>query len=704
MDGTQGLDAHYPSFPHDQKTGCVPGIPAFDYSGWFGHGHRPNIQDPPSKEITTLYSKLAIAECRIDELQKDKAMANKMIDYLMKLNARAGNHMKRQCTPVPSVSPQYAPNTRVAQDVKDILDPVIGLLHQILRAGSFDRKPFAPSTPHKSFPSVNLLDVLDGALESKGDVKGAEVSANIPNTHWECPKVTPIAEVSQEEVTSDYREKIHAAKTDLMSFEENTPLEAPLVARFRNGRGERATPKGSSKPSHLPSSVDAHREGLDNLKSFFGESEAALSGSTQYDASQSSSNEVTSTTSSFTGSDDESNAQNHLEGMKSDPTIKAFANVSRNAPGSTKSSKSGDWSADDASDHNSTTITSTNLISAPDPAALFQPKWSPNPLGASFSGRDQTIARHKKAVTEQEHNFPDIFRYGIRFRPDPGETNVYRTILIDDLPKGLSISQLLDRIRGGEVMDAKLLDTTTINDHMTALVVFLHERHAKAFESRMRQSTQEFCGARVRVALLPTPTYPAAKNLQIAIEKHNHTRCLEVFNFPKNVTPAELKRDLRICNAMTTNRIETTKMRADGVLELRFTAIKYAGQAYGCLTTFRRYQLAEVVYAADPCAGPWDDKQSATTSQKVEDRKELGHVAAAGQDVSAVSRWKEYALDTFIENSTPVQAQVDDYKIPEDNTGRLSGVNAIADATVQRGRGFAPKESATALNDVCKMQ
>ncbi|KAI4113739.1 MAG: hypothetical protein LQ345_005343, partial [Seirophora villosa] len=257
-------------------------------------------------------------------------------------------------------------------------------------------------------------------------------------------------------------------------------------------------------------------------------------------------------------------------------------------------------------------------VDTPDPAqartSLFAPKWSAELSAVSASEREDAIFIHKRCAGATDYLFPDYFRYGIRFRPDPTETDIYRTILVDNLPAGVTVSALLQKIKGGAIQSVKSLDTTSITGRLSALITFVHEKGARAALDHQAQRRGaapplEFAGVRARVTLLPTPTYPMCKKLQTAITKHAHTRCLAVTNFPRTaVAPADLERDLRVYPAMTTHRIVERKMRADGVLELGFASVDYAGWAFALLTRWHRYRGCKVTFTADPCAGGGDGR------------------------------------------------------------------------------------------------
>ena len=279
-------------------------------------------------------------------------------------------------------------------------------------------------------------------------------------------------------------------------------------------------------------------------------------------------------------------------------------------------------------------------------AALFIPRWPLESFGVSLGERERAIYAHKLSVGDQGHRFPDLFRYGIRFRPGPMETDLYRTVLMDNLPTDLRLSRLLEHVKGGAIASARLLNTTKINGGSSAIITFVHESGAIALERRASHRALEIDGFPARVTLLPTPTYPMSGILRAAITKHGHTRCLEIRNFPRGIKPADLELDLRVCKVMTTHRIEFKKMRSDGVLELRFTSIGYAGHAFGLFACIRRYEQCAVTFVPDPCSQPWDDDldEMSTAARKAGFDGKM-HEKAALNDVVPVSvtRWQEYA-------------------------------------------------------------
>lgn len=422
--------------------------------------------------------------------------------------------------------------------------------------------------------------------------------------------------------------------------------------------------------------------------------ESRLSGSTQYAGSES--NGLHSLNSSFTSSEDE------VDECVAYPPAGYHSKV-ENAKGGLKQS----------SCENPSAGVSTSLSDdTPDPVQerifLFTPKWSVKPFATSAIEREKAIYVQKQSAGEAEYMFPDFFRYGIRFEPDPMETDIYRTVLVDNLPAGLTVFALLQFVKSGAIESVKSVETTNITGHLSALITFIHEKGARTFDQQARRTPLIFAGIMARVTLLPSPTYPRTKKLQIAITKHAHTRCLEVRNFPRGVTPAELEHDLRVYQAMRTHRIVSKKMRDDGVLELGFTSVNYAGLAYAVLTTWRRYQGCRVVFVTDPCAGeapirvpppppPSPSAAAVSKGMRSAEKMHVPHATSISLKATAAEE-KNHHLVSHQEPDAPAFDLIN-LGADEDSTGRLNHrdddeESAKSVGVIRRGRGFSAAAAA----------
>ena len=338
---------------------------------------------------------------------------------------------------------------------------------------------------------------------------------------------------------------------------------------------------------------------------------------------------------------------------------------------------------------------------------IFMPNWSIVPWTMAADERALAITMHQRYSSEKEPSLPDYLRFGIRFRPGPTMENVFRTVVVDNLPCNFSISTLLQQIKGGAVLDAKLLNTTSIHGRTSALITFVHDQAAKAFESRSRLQPLEFDGVMARVVLLPSPTWPMPKKMDASVLQRGHTRYFKAHNFPRNITPAELEKDLHKCHSITSHSIEAKKLGSDGVLELRFTSVKYAEIAWGVFSNNQRYRQCILKYMPDPCSEPWDkasEKSDRPVAQQMPCVNQPECINPDTAPIAGVSSWKQYARETFTGIPCLRRAHIDNTQDSEDRTGRLSEADVDEAATNQRGRGFTGKESLSRNDDDCSLQ
>ena len=141
----------------------------------------------------------------------------------------------------------------------------------------------------------------------------------------------------------------------------------------------------------------------------------------------------------------------------------------------------------------------------------------------------------------------------------------------------------------------QLLNTVSISNSFSALVQFVHEQDALAYEDFAAAHPIYFAGQRAHVKLVQTPSWP------IVLSDEQHTRCLNVCNFPTNIKQAQLRGDLQVHRASRITTIEKLRMHQEHVLEIRFSSIKYAENAYDILTTNPAYKQCHVTFSRDPC-------------------------------------------------------------------------------------------------------
>ena len=208
---------------------------------------------------------------------------------------------------------------------------------------------------------------------------------------------------------------------------------------------------------------------------------------------------------------------------------------------------------------------------------------------------------HRNSTRSGELRFPDFFRYGIRFQPSPITPNTFQTLSIMNLPSNITLNELMAKIRGGIVVSCHLLDTMSITGSFSARVRFLQESKALAYDDFAAANPIIFDSRRACIRVVQTPSFPLSPQLMAKIIDGGRTRCLEIYNVPKEVAQYRILQDLRISKTQVTG-IEHMQMRKGRVLNLRFSSIWYAERAYAKLVSFRTYRSCRIVWAKDPCA------------------------------------------------------------------------------------------------------
>ena len=159
---------------------------------------------------------------------------------------------------------------------------------------------------------------------------------------------------------------------------------------------------------------------------------------------------------------------------------------------------------------------------------FIEPRWSPERSLNSSQDRATAVLINRRSTRAKTRDVPSpaFFKHCIRFVPRPTEQDFYRTVVISGLPLSITMEAVLERVRGGIVIDAKLLNTADITDSNTALVSFLHEYSALAFEDYAQRYPIVSSNVLAQVAVIPPPTWPIPINLRKSIEE-GRTRYLQ---------------------------------------------------------------------------------------------------------------------------------------------------------------------------------
>ncbi|KAL9629577.1 MAG: hypothetical protein Q9164_006822 [Protoblastenia rupestris] len=352
-------------------------------------------------------------------------------------------------------------------------------------------------------------------------------------------------------------------------------------------------------------------------------------------------------------------------------------------------------------------------LSHKEQARAQQPPENLTTFFASNAERATALQLHQREAGAKDTRFPDFFRYGVQYTPTSLDSNYRRTIVMSNLSSSTTMTDILAKVRGGMILEAKLLDTLAIKKSNTAIITFLREGAAEAYASFAKEHHIAINDKIVQVSVVPTPTWPIPLNIRKALD-HGQTRCCEVTGFSSTIDMFAIRQDLNITSASKVSGLEGIKIIRKGVLGLRFSSIWYANQASGMFLRFRHYRGCRVRWVDDPCAqgvetllaedggegcieeGDIDEIVDVSNSEalsndyfitseevaKVEPNDESESRKACGfQEVESL-------LDSVASSSNPAPQPTDD------SYGRLSAVEQADNAEQCKGRGFREEEPA----------
>jgi hypothetical protein len=190
-----------------------------------------------------------------------------------------------------------------------------------------------------------------------------------------------------------------------------------------------------------------------------------------------------------------------------------------------------------------------------------------------------------------------IFQYGLRYLPQPDDSDAYRTVRVEGLPRDITMDKVLAEVCYGEVYSIDLLNTFGITGYHTARVTFLHQKSALAFCKYSRKKGVYIDGVRVRATLEKTATYPIGRNMRDAIDNDCCSRCLTVLNVDSSLL---LYTRSLIERSYLKYSTETLDLAGD-TINIRFHSMRAAAFAYQKFTNDSAFGQCILKYGQDPC-------------------------------------------------------------------------------------------------------
>ncbi|KAL3417947.1 hypothetical protein PVAG01_10957 [Phlyctema vagabunda] len=222
-----------------------------------------------------------------------------------------------------------------------------------------------------------------------------------------------------------------------------------------------------------------------------------------------------------------------------------------------------------------------------------------------------------RACRQNDVQFREIFRYGIRFTPE-APAGYKRAIMISNLPRDTELRTVLHKVRGGAVEKATLLNTgTLLGGNVCAMVVFCCAPDAASYRDYVLQHPITFgpLNQPAEVEIIPTPTYPApgvrmpGRYAQGGRYAQPKSRALHIECIPAQHTRATLIADISCGNVWRAEGITEAYYDDLSILHLEFSSIDLAGSARAILMSYDRYAGLFVSFADDPCDQPLETLQ-----------------------------------------------------------------------------------------------
>lgn len=245
---------------------------------------------------------------------------------------------------------------------------------------------------------------------------------------------------------------------------------------------------------------------------------------------------------------------------------------------------------------------------------LRQSIWAKNSKCFSPTANTDAVAlRSNRVVPSQDRITPCRSEHfqgqSLFYQPSRTARNLRRMVVIESLKPSCLISQVLDQVRGGIVVEAILMNTVPITGFQSALVTFFKEQSAIAFVQYIEIHTVKIEGQPITAKLLPTPTWPMTLTLKRAVREHHHTRCLQVQVFPRTISPSMLRMELEAFSSLKYDSVEHMQLNAEGNLVLRFCSVVAAQRAFDKLSAMLKNRGCRIEYISDPCAQSIRDDQ-----------------------------------------------------------------------------------------------
>ena len=192
------------------------------------------------------------------------------------------------------------------------------------------------------------------------------------------------------------------------------------------------------------------------------------------------------------------------------------------------------------------------------------------------------------------------------------------TVLISNIPVGITLAQILSKVRGGKIVSATFLETCTMKtlpamEGNAAMIIFLGAQEAQKYMRFCAENELSFfssCGSAsatpAQASLIPTPTYLLSRELLDKLHNCGLTRVLFIIDSKHAWTPEGVVQEM-VRYSSRLRRPLNTGRDADAVLFFEFADVRDADMAWEVVDyDYTFFQGASKGFLLDRCARPLD--------------------------------------------------------------------------------------------------
>lgn len=226
-------------------------------------------------------------------------------------------------------------------------------------------------------------------------------------------------------------------------------------------------------------------------------------------------------------------------------------------------------------------------------------RWKVNKENPIFKDEDQKMLAlgHRGLSVNLMNAF---WQHPVRYI-EYADKNLFRTVMIDFIPNGSTVKDVLAEISGGSLEKIELLPAIgNVTNFMTARVVFNYELGASTTANHARDHGAKIKGQPVRVWQVLTQTYPKNRQLDENVFVNCYTRVLLI----TNVTNQQLT-TIQGKLAHLRNSIIEYGRTHDDLPMIEFTSVAAAVEALRLLMNDPDLSGAEFDFEDDPCSEPY---------------------------------------------------------------------------------------------------